>query len=131
MMPLIKTAALCQQTRLLVEKSTLELMELYERHLRTHDYIMTGRTYLQTAGWSPLSQPHELQAGPAFSLPTVRRGDAGWNKRAWETRFFAERIEDAGVKREMMELAEQYDRLGGWRLEHSKSGQAPDRAVAH
>ncbi len=112
MMPLIKTAVLCQKTQLLIERSKLELTALQERHLQTYDYIETGRIYLQTARWSLLSQSHELQAGPAFSLPTIRGAYASWNKRAQETRCFAQRIEDAGVKRELMDLAEQYDRLG-------------------
>ncbi len=111
MMPLIKTATLCEKSQLLVEKSTLELAKLYERHLQTCNCIAAGRTYLETAGWSPLSQSHEPQAGPS-PMPTMRGGGAGWNKRAQETRCFAGRIEDAGVKRELMELAEQYDRLG-------------------
>ncbi len=112
MMPLIKTAALCQQTRSLIERSKLELSKLGEKHIETNEYMQAARTYLQTATRSPLGQSYETQAGPSFSLPTIR-GDTGWNKRASETRCFAERIEDAGLKREMMALAEQYDRLGG------------------
>ena len=112
MMPFIKTAALCRQSRLLVERSTLELMKFREQHLETCGHIVTGRTYLQTAGWSPLNRSHEPQAGLPFSLPTVRNGDTGWDKRAQEARYFAGKIEDAGLKREMMELAERYEKLG-------------------
>jgi hypothetical protein len=112
MMPLMKTNALCQQSRLLAEQCRLELMKLHEKQTEAEVYIETARTYLETANWSPPSQSHELHAGTAPSLPTVRGADASWNKRAQETRFLAERIKDACAKREMMEIAEQYDRLG-------------------
>ncbi len=130
MTPLIKTATLCQQSRVLVERSTLELTKLRERHLETCGHIVTGRTYLQTAGWSPLNQSHEPQAGPAFSLPTVRNGDTGWNKRAQETRYFAEKIEDAGLKREMMELAARYEKLGACGLATNLPVHVPSRLGA-
>jgi len=103
---------LCQKSRLLVEQCKLDLMKVLERHRQAADYINAANAYLETANWSPESQSYALQAGSAPSLPTLRGADAGWKKRAQETRILAERIEDAGAKREMMELAGQFDRLG-------------------
>jgi len=112
MMPLRNTAALCQQSRLLAEQCRLELLKLHQKQIKAADYIETARAYLETASWSPPSQSHELHAGTARSQPTFRGADASWNKRAQQTRILAERIQDAGAKREMMEIAEQYERLG-------------------
>ena len=48
------------------------------------------------------------QLGP---LPVVRGGDPGWNRRAEETRLFADKMRDASLKRELMAIAELYDKL--------------------
>ncbi|MGO9485785.1 MAG: hypothetical protein ACLPX9_14565 [Rhodomicrobium sp.] len=114
MMPLEKTSAICRETKLLVEQSKQELARLRKSHCESEAYNEAARAFLQTANWTPQSRFEETRpAGGHSPLPVTRTGDPGWNKRAQETRFFAGKVRDAYVRRELMAIAELYDRLSG------------------
>ncbi len=76
-------------------------------------YNEAARSFLQTAGWTPPNQHEEARPAKLDPLPVMRGADSGWNKRAEETRLFAEKVRDGTLKRELMAIAELYGKLAG------------------
>ncbi len=111
-MPLEKASAVCRASKLLVEKSKKELARLRERHVEAEAFNEAARGLLEAAKWTPSSQFEEPPPAPFCYLPVERSDDAGWSKRAEESRLFAEKTTDANVRRELMAIAELYDLLG-------------------
>ena len=113
-MPLEKASAIGRASRLLAEQCKRELAWLRQSCVEAEAYNEEARGFLLTARWTPpLSQFEERLPAQLGPLPIVRGGDPGWNKRADETRLFADKIRDASLKRELMAIAELYDRLAG------------------
>ena len=113
-MPLEKASAIGRASRLLAEQCKRELAWLRQSCIEAEAYNEEARGFLSTARWTPpLSQFEGCRPAQFGSLPVVRGGDPGWNKRAEETRLFAEKMRDASLKRELMAIAELYDRLAG------------------
>ena len=110
-MPLEKASAICQATKQLIEQCKQELARLRESHIEAEAFNEAARGFLQTAGWTPPGQFEELPPAPLSYLPVERSDDSGWNKRAEETRLFAEKTTDANVRRELTAIAELYDLL--------------------
>ena len=113
-MPLEKASAIGRASRLLAEQCKRELAWLRQSCVEAEAYNEEARGFLSTARWTPpLSQLEERRPARLGPLPVVRGGDPGWSKRAEETRLFAEKTRDASLKRELMAIAELYDRLAG------------------
>lgn len=110
-MPLEKASAICQATKQRTEQCNRELARLRESHIEAEAFNEAARGFLQTAGWTPPGQFEELPPAPLSYLPVERSDDSGWNKRAEETRLFAEKATDASVRRELTAIAELYDVL--------------------
>ena len=111
-MPLEKAWAICRASRLLVRQCKQELIRLRKSHIEAEAFNEAARSFLQTAKWTPPRQFEEPPPALFCYLPVERSGDAGWCKRAGETRLFAEKATDANVRRELMAIAELYDLLG-------------------
>ncbi len=113
-MPLEKASAIGRASRLLAEQCKRELAWLRQSCVEAEAYNEDARDFLSTARWTPPPSQFEgcrpARLGP---LPVVRGSDPSWNKRAEETRLFAEKMRDASLKRELMAIAELYDKLAG------------------
>ena len=111
-MPLEKASAIGRASRLLAEQCKRELAWLRQSCVEAEAYNEDARGFLSTARWTPpLSRFEQSRSARLDPLPVVRGADPGWNKRAGETRLFAEKMRDASLKRELMAIAELYDRL--------------------
>jgi hypothetical protein len=114
MMPLEKASAIGRASRLLAEQCRQELARLGQSCVEAEAYNEDARAFLSTARLTPpLSQSGECRPARLGQLPVVRGGDPGWSKRAEETRLFADKMRDASLKRELMAIAELYDKLAG------------------
>jgi hypothetical protein len=114
MMPLEKALAIGRASRLLAEQCKRELARLHQSCVEAEAYNEEARGFLSTARLTPpLSRFEQCRPALLGPLPIVRGGDPGWNKRAGETRLFAEKMRDASLKRELIAIAELYDRLAG------------------
>jgi hypothetical protein len=113
MMPLEMDLAVCQGSALLADQCRRELTRLQMSSIEAFAYNKAARSFLQTAGWIPPRHYGKARPAELDSLPVVRGEDSGWNKRAEETRLFAEKVKDAALKRELMAIAELYGSLAG------------------
>ena len=111
-MPLERASAVCRASKLLVEKGKQELARLRESHIEAEAFNEAARAFLEAAKWTPSSRFEEPPPAPFCHLPVERSDDAGWGRRAQESRFFAEKVTDANVRRELIAIAELYDLLG-------------------
>ena len=113
-MPLEEASAIGRASRLLAEQCRQELAKLGQSCVEAEAYNEEARGFLSTARWTPpFGQIGECRPARLGPLPVVRGGDPGWNKRAEETRLFADKMRDASLKRELMAIAELYDKLAG------------------
>jgi hypothetical protein len=111
-MPLERAAAVCRATKLLVEQCKRELARLRRSHIEADAFNEAARAFLHAAPWNPPSQFEDPPPAPLSLLPVVRGDDADWGRRAQETRFFAGKVSDANIRRELMAIAQLYDLLG-------------------
>ena len=111
-MPLEGSSAICQATKLLAKQCRRELARLRRSHIETVAFNEAARAFLQAAPWNPPSQLENSPPAPLSLLPVVRGDGADWGRRAQETRFFAGKVSDANIRRELMAIAQLYDLLG-------------------
>ncbi len=112
-MPLEMASAVCRESALLAEQCRRELARLRMSSIAAFAYNKAARGFLQTAESAPPRQYEKARPAEFGPLPVVRGEDSGWNKRAEETRLFAEKVKDATLKRELMAIAELYGSLAG------------------
>lgn len=112
-MPFEKVSAICRASKQLAERSKRELAQLQKSYSEAEAYNHTARSFLETAAWIPPDQVEDTPPAQLAPLPVVRNVDSGWNKRAEETRLFAQKTTDANVRREFLAIAQLYDLLAG------------------